>query len=156
MRSLRITRPGRLSARELRWLAAALPALPAAALALRLRGLGPCLALFGRFVPRRGGVGRLAVTCGEFSEAAAIARIVRLAATYGPYRANCLPRAVVLWTLLRRRGLAPDIRIGVRRTGERLDAHAWVEIDGRPLDDNTAVEDRFSPLFGVPIAGRHP
>ena len=34
---------------------------------------------------------------------------------------------------LRRRGLASQLRIGARRNGDTLDAHAWVELAGTPL-----------------------
>jgi hypothetical protein len=68
------------------------------------------------------------------SDAAAIARAVRIAATYGPYRATCLPRALVLWTLLRRRRLHGELTIGVRKNQSGVEAHAWVMLNGIPLD----------------------
>lgn len=43
-------------------------------------------------------------------------------------RATCLVQALAAETMLRRRGLSPEIRIGVRpsRASAPLDAHAWV------------------------------
>jgi hypothetical protein len=141
-------RAWRLSTREVRWLLAALAGLPAAAVTLHFRGLRSCLALSERVASRGASVCALAPD-DAMLEAMAIARIVRLAATYGPYRATCLPRAVVLWTLLCRRGLNARIRIGVRRPGERLDAHAWVQVDDQPVEPGTnSNETTYVPLRG--------
>ena len=61
--------------------------------------------------------------------------MVRLAATYGPFRTKCLPRAVVLWALLQRHGFDAEVQLGVRQAGRGLEAHAWVELDGVSLDE---------------------
>lgn len=45
----------------------------------------------------------------------------------------CLRRSLVAGHLLRRHD--PSIRLGVGGDGDRLRAHAWLEIDGRPLED---------------------
>lgn len=47
----------------------------------------------------------------------------------------CLRRTLVAGRLLRRRD--PSIRIGLR--GADMTAHAWLEIDGRPLEDVSDV-----------------
>jgi hypothetical protein len=57
----------------------------------------------------------------------------------------CLRRALVAGHLLRRH--APAIRVGVAGTGEELHAHAWLEIDGRPLESVT----EFSVFQRAPI-----
>ncbi len=48
---------------------------------------------------------------------------------------TCLVEGLAAVALLRRRGYRPVLHVGVRRPGggqgERLDAHAWVECDGR-------------------------
>jgi hypothetical protein len=47
--------------------------------------------------------------------------------------ATCLVQALAADAILRRRGLACELRIGVRvrgNTGVPLEAHAWVECDG--------------------------
>ena len=46
---------------------------------------------------------------------------------------QCLQRSLVLRTMLARRGHDARVRIGVRRAGAELEAHAWVECDGQPL-----------------------
>jgi len=81
----------------------------------------------------------------EWAEVAAWA--VRAAACHGPIRANCLPRSLTLWWMLRRRGLAPQLRLGARRTATGIEGHAWVEIQGIVLNDRPDVARDFSPLF---------
>ncbi len=54
--------------------------------------------------------------------------------TLGPLPADtrCLVRSLVLASMLARRGTATRVVIGVR-PGTDFAAHAWVELDGRPL-----------------------
>ena len=117
----------RLPAAERRLFVAALLLLPAVALALRLLGLRRCQALLARLSP-----GRPAPAAGPPAEGAA--RLVSAAARHAPCRANCLQRALVLWWALRRLGRPGELRIGVRKRGGRLEAHAWVEQGGRTFD----------------------
>ena len=49
-------------------------------------------------------------------------------------RLDCLPRALTIYALLRRRGLPATLRIGVKRFP--FGAHAWVECLGEVLDDS--------------------
>jgi hypothetical protein len=53
--------------------------------------------------------------------------------SHGP----CLRRALVGGHLLRR--LHPSVRLGLTGSGDQLLAHAWLEIEGRPLES----VDRF-------------
>lgn len=62
-----------------------------------------------------------------------LARLVSIAAHHGPYRATCLRQSLALWWLLRRHGIPGELRIGVRKDGGRLRAHAWVEYLGISL-----------------------
>jgi len=41
---------------------------------------------------------------------------------------TCLVKALVLFTVLRRRGAEPEVIVAAARTGGRLDAHAWVRL----------------------------
>jgi hypothetical protein len=50
-----------------------------------------------------------------------------------PTDSRCLMRSLVLTVLLNRRGIATDLVIGVRTLDDEFGAHAWVELDGRPL-----------------------
>jgi Transglutaminase-like superfamily len=59
---------------------------------------------------------------------AAVSRTLRLL----PTDSRCLMRSLVLTALLSRRGLDSRLVLAVQ-PGERLGAHAWVELGGRPL-----------------------
>jgi hypothetical protein len=73
--------------------------------------------------------------------------IDRLGAIY-PLNATCLKKSLVLLRVLRRRGYAAELRLGVRRVDGAFASHAWVECgDHRLLDDGDA--DLFEPM---PIA----
>lgn len=75
---------------------------------------------------------------------------VQVAAAYGPWPANCLQRSVVLCWFMQRRGLPGDLRIGVRKD-ERgaLDFHAWVEHDGKVVNDRRDVVVRYAVFEGA-------
>jgi hypothetical protein len=74
----------------------------------------------------------------------ALAAQVDAAARYHLYPMQCLRRALVLRRLLMRRGVAAEIRFGVRKERGRLIAHAWVECGGRSLDQG--AEKRYARL----------
>ena len=73
-----------------------------------------------------------------------VARSVRRAGRLFPGGGNCLVQSLALDRMLRERGHPSELRIGVRREGEALAAHAWVEHDGRALLE--AGLDQFSTL----------
>jgi hypothetical protein len=41
-----------------------------------------------------------------------------------------------------------DLRIGVRLIEGRLEAHAWVEYQGKPINDTQDVSERFAAFDG--------
>jgi len=41
---------------------------------------------------------------------------------------TCLVKALVLFTVLQRRGIEPEVIVAVARSAGRLDAHAWVRL----------------------------
>ena len=53
-----------------------------------------------------------------------------------PLRLTCLRQSLILLALLRRRGYAPDLKIGVDRSDRGLRAHAWLEYRGHALTDH--------------------
>jgi hypothetical protein len=55
-------------------------------------------------------------------------------------RALCLPRALAAQAMLRRRGIAGRLCLGVRRAAGELDAHAWVEIGGNKVVGGDALD----------------
>ncbi len=78
----------------------------------------------------------------------AIARAVDVAARHQPWRVSCLARSLALRRLLRQLGHDAQLRIGVQRSGDELHAHAWVEVDGRPLGESGDALRDFSVLEG--------
>lgn len=77
-----------------------------------------------------------------------IGALVAIAGNHQPFPSTCLTRSLLLVWLLGRRGMRADLRIGVRMLDGRLDAHAWVECDGRPLNDAPDVAERFAAFEG--------
>jgi Transglutaminase-like superfamily len=73
-----------------------------------------------------------------------VAGMTSSAAALLPWDCNCLPRALIISHLLTQLGIPCDLRIGVsRKTGETLEAHAWVECQGRILDSMPEETRRF-------------
>jgi hypothetical protein len=58
---------------------------------------------------------------------------------------QCLPRALAAHAMLRRRGIASRLCLGVARDGRDVTAHAWIEIGGRVLVGG-ADASGFTPL----------
>ena len=83
----------------------------------------------------------------------AVGEAVNIAARHSPLPATCLTRSLLLGWLLRRRGVQSQLRIGVRLTQGALDAHAWVESEGIPVNDRPDVNAQFAS-FGdlIPLA----
>jgi hypothetical protein len=77
------------------------------------------------------------------------ARLYGAASRHLFFRPNCLERALALSFLLRRRGIAADLRFGARKDAERLEAHAWVEYRGVPLDEDLGEHRHFLPFEGL-------
>lgn len=59
---------------------------------------------------------------------------------------NCLTRSVYMQWLLRRRGIAAVLRLGVQLEDGQLLAHAWVDYAGTPLNDSADVAERYRPM----------
>ncbi|MBK8482337.1 MAG: lasso peptide biosynthesis B2 protein [Proteobacteria bacterium] len=89
---------------------------------------------------------------------AAIVRAVDRAARALPGASSCLARALVAQRLLRRAGVAAELRIGVARDGSRagLAAHAWVVDGERVLVGDQAQPERYEPLPLVLAPRRRP
>jgi transglutaminase superfamily protein len=74
----------------------------------------------------------------------AVCRKVALAGVFYPGRARCLEQSLTLFLLLRRRGIAADLRIGVQPYP--FSAHAWVELKGVPLSERPETIQQFVPI----------
>ena len=103
--------------------------LVVASLSLRLLGLKACLRISDRLLRRD-----------SASEAAAgdVGRAIRAVdrASRGLGFGTCLSRSLALRSLLHRRGIRTNLRIGVNRDrGHGIRAHAWLENSNGPLGD---------------------
>jgi hypothetical protein len=78
--------------------------------------------------------------------ATASARVVWAITRRLPYARTCLPRSVALWALLRRQGIDSEVVIGVRPGGAPLDAHAWVERAGVPLNERPDIVATYARM----------
>jgi hypothetical protein len=67
-----------------------------------------------------------------------------MAGVFYPGRARCLEQSLALYVLLRRRGVAAALRIGVQPYP--FSAHAWVELNGVPLSERPEAIQQFVPI----------
>jgi hypothetical protein len=86
----------------------------------------------------------------ELSEIRRVVQMVKLAVKYSPPWASCLRKSLVLWYLLRRKGIESELRIGSRRNEGKFEGHAWIEYQGMVLNDTPDVRERFV-VFKQPI-----
>ena len=49
------------------------------------------------------------------------------------WRPTCLPRTMVLYTMLRQHGYTPRLHIGASGSASRFQAHAWISLGDGPL-----------------------
>jgi len=122
---------------QLCWMAATLPLIHGALNAFGYARTRAWLERRSRHPARR------IATPADLESAHSAARIAAIAGRRGMVTATCLRQALLLHWLLRRRGLQPELRIGVRKQGEALDAHAWVELEGHPLQQSPIVHTPF-------------
>ena len=79
-------------------------------------------------------------------------QMVAVACRRYPLRSSCLPRTIVLWSLLRRGGIAADVRIGARSNSQgEFQAHAWLEWNGEVLNDAADVGSQYLPFNRPPF-----
>jgi hypothetical protein len=124
----------RLSWREWGIFIQAIICLPAVDLLIRTRGVKHCIEWFERAGPARDA---------QFSmkEAQSLARMVHVAGRFLPWPTRCLPQSIWIHRCLLQRGLQSRIRFGVTSlTSSLLSAHAWVELDGIPLDEQPGLQ----------------
>jgi hypothetical protein len=113
--------------------------LAAVRLSVKLLGLGRSIRLVRRWVddiPHRHDLGPDTVR--------QAARAVALAGAFFPGRAICLEQSLTLYVLLRRRGIAAVLCIGVQPYP--FFAHAWVEFQGVPVNEEEEVVRQFVPF----------
>lgn len=122
--------------------------LLAADIALRVLPLGRVQRLLAL------GVGRAAppVSAATPAVIASTQQNVARAARHHLYPMRCLRRSLALQGMLRRRGIETVLQIGVRKQGEGIVAHAWLEYDGQALGEPETLTADFLPLVA---AGRN-
>jgi hypothetical protein len=138
-------------ARKLFWQAVTL--LPVVAVSLRLRGFQRTKEKLQRkLTPSHQGADPVA-RVGDVLQKTC--RMVSAAAYYGVGRPTCLGQSLALWYLLQKQGVATRLRIGVKKSPDKFEAHAWVEHDGVALNQDeaghehyAAFESEFSSLPG--------
>ena len=115
--------------------------LPLLTVSLRLRGFASTQRLLQRLV----GASQNQFSEEARSELIAItSRTVLAAARHSPIRSTCLERSLCLWWLLARQNIATQFRIGVKKDGAKLAAHAWVERDGLAIGEPESSHLHFA------------
>ena len=74
-------------------------------------------------------------------------RLVDMAARHHLYPMTCLRRALVLQRILAERGVSTQLQIGVRKIGEEIDAHAWLEYNKVKIDEVEREDSHFTTLI---------
>ena len=118
--------------------------LPMIALSLRLSGFKQTKNRMFRLIPT--GIDSISAREDDLSRALLISRAVAIAGNHGLFKANCLKQSLLTWCLLGRRGIAAELKIGVKKDVIALNAHAWVEYRGNILIDTADIGERFLEL----------
>ena len=69
--------------------------------------------------------------------------LAAIAGRNGPISATCLRQSLLIYWLLRRRGLQPELKLGARKQAGQFHAHAWVVLAGRPLAQELLEHQAF-------------
>lgn len=89
-------------------------------------------------------------TAQELRDADRLAQLAATAGHRGLLQATCLRQALLVYGMLRRRGLQPELKLGVRRDGEAFLAHAWVQLAGHRLAQSDVQFASFDEPAGIP------
>jgi hypothetical protein len=116
-------------------------ALPFLEIALRLFGYGRTRRWIEQCTRQRAATANIkpdVIWCERLAQLAAIA------GEQGLIQATCLRQSLLVYGMLRWRGLTPDLVIGVQPTRSMPNMHAWVILDGAPLGQGTLQHVPFS------------
>lgn len=81
------------------------------------------------------------------AEAEKLARLVALGnQRYSLYPADCLTVSLALQYVITRLGGQAELCLGVRTITGQFEAHAWVEVEGMPLNQLESVNDVYSRM----------
>ncbi len=88
----------------------------------------------------------------DSSRKQSVIRAIDRVATFGFWRPLCLARSLALHRMLERHRVPGSvIRVGVRRDGSSLEAHAWVEIDGEIIGDDPSHVHRYQRVDDLSV-----
>lgn len=118
--------------------------LPLISLSLRMRGFGATQGALQKFLPSLD----RQTTTSPGSNAKLTARMVRAAVHHGMGHPTCLEESLALWWLLGRRGIASQLRIGIKKQSPKFEAHAWVELGGAPLNEPETPHQHYAAFEG--------
>jgi len=138
----RVRRASTLDADDRRLLLAAYASLLLTDVALRTVG-------FRRLMARVPAAAERRVATAQYRRASRFAYWLEVASHRHFVRARCLHRSLALHFWLRRKGLPSHLRIGVRKAGRQLLAHAWVEMEGTIVNDEASGIAVFATLPGL-------
>lgn len=71
---------------------------------------------------------------------------VRMAARCLPFKAECLPKSIVLVDMLRKRGIAAELKLGVGREQNGIKSHAWVSVSNKNISEPDELGKEFVEL----------
>lgn len=80
------------------------------------------------------------------SHAEHIHRLVGYAARLHLIPMTCLDRALTLQKMLSDRNIPAQIKIGAQKIQGTMYAHAWVEINGKPIGETDDIAEKFNVL----------
>jgi Transglutaminase-like superfamily len=128
---------------------ASLVLLPVIQFLLRVRGLKRTAAALARHSDHPSG-------SIDIATATSMADAVSVVAGRKMVGALCLGRSLLLWFLLRRRGMDAVLVVGAdAATGDDWEAHAWVELNSVPVNDVADVRIRYGS-FGLDLPRLRP
>lgn len=82
----------------------------------------------------------------QWTRALRYAHWLGVASRHHLVRARCLHRSLALHRWLSQEGITGQLRIGVRKRSDELEAHAWVELDGQLVSERPEDVAGFTPL----------
>lgn len=71
----------------------------------------------------------------ELAEARKLARALAAATNRSPIKLTCVHQSLALWWMLRARGIAGELRIGISNDPGPFAAHAWVQCADEALNE---------------------
>ena len=73
-----------------------------------------------------------------------------------PFRppGNCLERSLGAYRLLCQAGAGPELVVGVKRSGSRVDGHVWVTVAGRAIGEEAEDLETFTTIVTFDASGR--